>query len=53
VQGKSVDLSELTLPSFTDSIKQVELHFIRDLGFQRKTPGLLKLPPTFTAVQDQ
>ncbi len=31
VQSKSVDLSELTLPSYTDSSTQVPLHFIRDL----------------------
>ena len=31
VQSRSVDLSELTLPSFTDSSKQVPLHFIRVL----------------------
>jgi hypothetical protein len=31
VQSRSVDLSELTLPSFTDSSEQVPLHFIRDL----------------------
>ena len=31
VQRKSVGLSELTLPSYTDSSTQVPLHFIRDL----------------------
>jgi hypothetical protein len=36
VQGKGVDLSELTLPSFTDSTKQVPLHFIRDLHLYLK-----------------
>jgi hypothetical protein len=29
--NRSVDLNELTLPLFTDSSKQVPLHFIRDL----------------------
>ena len=36
VQSRSVDLSELTLPSFTDSSKQVPLHFIRDLDLYFK-----------------
>ena len=31
VQSRSVDLNELALPSFTDSSKQVPLHFIHDL----------------------
>jgi len=30
-RNRSVDLNELTLPLFTDSSKQVPLHFIRDL----------------------
>jgi hypothetical protein len=55
VQSRSVDLSELTLPSFTDSSKQVLLHFIRDLDSYfklRQTPDHLKLPLTFRAVQE-
>jgi len=55
VQGRSVDLSELTLPSFTDSSKQVPLHFIRDLDLYfkfKQTPDHLKLPLTFRAVQE-
>ena len=54
VQSRSVDLSELTLVSFTDISKQVQLHFIRDpvLYFRlRQTPDLLKLPLTFRAVK--
>jgi hypothetical protein len=50
-----VDLTELTLPSFTDTSKQVPLHFIRhlDLYFKLKqTPDHLKLPLTFRAVQE-
>ena len=52
---KIIDLSELTLPSFTDSSKQVTLHFIRDLDLYfklKQTPDLLKLPLTFKAVQE-
>jgi hypothetical protein len=30
VHSRSADLSKLTLISFTDSNKQVQLHFIRD-----------------------
>ena len=55
MQSKSVDLSELTLPSFTDSSKQVPLHFIRDLDLYfklKQTPDHLKLPLTFRAVQE-
>jgi len=49
-----VDLNELTLPLFTDSTKQVPLHFICDLNlyFRTKhTPDHLKLPLTLRAVQ--
>ena len=52
---KSVDLSELKLTSFTDSSKQVSLHFIRDLDLYfklKQTPDHLKLPLTFRAVQE-
>ena len=55
VQSRGMDLSELTLPSFTDSSKQVPLHFIRDLDLYfrlRQTPDHLKLPLTFRAVQE-
>jgi len=55
VQGRSVDLSELTLTSFTASNKQVPLHFIRDLELYfklKQTPDHLKLPLTFRAVQE-
>jgi hypothetical protein len=55
VRSRSVDLSELTLPSFTDSSKQVPLHFIRDLDLYfklRQTPDHLKLPLTFRAIQE-
>jgi len=55
VQSKIVDLSEVTLPSFTNSSKQVPLHFIRDLDFYfklKQTPNHLKLPLTFRAVQE-
>jgi hypothetical protein len=55
VQSRSVDLSKLTLPSFTDSTKQVPLHFIRDLDLYfklKQTPDHLKLPLTFRAVQE-
>ena len=52
---KSVDLQELTLPTFTDSSKQVPLHFVRDLELYfklRQTPENLKLPLAFRAVQE-
>jgi len=55
VPTRNVDLSELTLPSFTDSSKQVPLHFIRDLDHYfrlKQTPDNLKLPLTFRAVQE-
>jgi hypothetical protein len=47
--------SELTLPSFTDSSKQVAVHFIRELDeyFELKeTPQNLRLPLTFTAITE-
>jgi hypothetical protein len=52
---RSVDPNELTLPLFTDSSKQVPLHFIRDLDLYfrlKQTPDHLKLPLTFRAVQE-
>jgi len=54
-RNRSVDLNELTLPLFTDSSKQVPLHFIRDLDLYfrlKQTPDHLKLPLTFRAVQE-
>jgi len=54
-RNRSVDLNELTLPLFTDSSKQVPLHFIRDLDLYfrlKQTPDYLKLPLTFRAVQE-
>jgi hypothetical protein len=51
----SGNLNELTLPVFTDSSKQVPLHFIWDLDLYfklKKTPDQLKLPLTFRAVQE-
>jgi hypothetical protein len=55
VSNRSVDLSELMLPTFTDSSKQVPLHFIRDLNLYfrlKQTPDHLKLPLTFRAIQE-
>jgi hypothetical protein len=45
----------LTLPSFTDSSKQVPLHFISDLDLYfrlKQSPDHLKLPLTYRAVQE-
>jgi hypothetical protein len=50
-QGRGMDLSELTSPSFTDSSKQVPLHFIRDLDCTSDSDHF-KLPLTFRAVQE-
>jgi hypothetical protein len=55
VLNRRADLRELTLPSFTDSSKQVLLHFICDLDLYfklKQTPDYLKLPLTFRAVQE-
>jgi len=55
VQSRSVDLSELSLPSFIYSSEQVPLHFIRDLDLYfklRQTPDHLKLPLTLRALQE-
>jgi hypothetical protein len=54
-QSRNADMQELTLPMFTDSSKQVPLHFIRDLDLYfklRQTPEQLKLPLTLRAVQE-
>jgi hypothetical protein len=51
---KSAGLCELTLPTFSDSTKQVSLHFIRylDQYFNlRQTPDELRLHLTFRAIQ--
>jgi len=48
-------LIELTLPTFSDSTKQVPIHFIKDLDqfFNlRQTPKELCLPLLFTAIQE-
>ena len=53
--ARSVDLQELTLPTFNDSAKQVPLHFIRDLELYfklKQIPDSLKLPLAFRAVQE-
>jgi len=52
---KSAELCELTLPTFSDSTKQVPLHFIRDLEQYfnlRRTPDELRLPLVFRAIQE-
>jgi hypothetical protein len=54
-RNRSVDLNELTLPMFTDSSKQVSLHFICDLDLYfrlKQTPDHPKLPLTYRAVHD-
>ena len=53
MQGRNVGLNELTLPSYTDSTKQVPLHFIRDLDLYFKLKLLTTSNyQTFTAVQE-
>jgi hypothetical protein len=52
---KSAEWCELTLPTFSDSTKQVPIHFIRDLDqyFKlRQTPDVLRLPLVFRAIQE-
>jgi len=54
-RNRSVDLNELTLPLFTDSSKQVPLHFIRDLDLYfrlKQAPDHLKFQLTLRAVQE-
>jgi hypothetical protein len=49
------DLSELTLPTFTDSTSQVPLHFIRDLDQYfslKRTPDEPRLDLVFRAVKE-
>jgi len=55
LHAKSAELCELTLPTFSDSTKQVPIHFIRDLDqyFKlRQTPDELRLPLVFRAIQE-
>ena len=54
----SVDTSqynELSLPKFSDSSKQVAVHFIKELDEHftlRKTPEELRLPSVFRSILD-
>ena len=53
--ANNTDLSELTLPTFTDSASQVPLHFIRDLDQYfslKRTPEELRLALVFRAVKE-
>ena len=53
--ANNTDLSELTLPTFTDSTSQVPLHFIRDLDQYfslKRTPEELRLALVFRAVKE-
>jgi hypothetical protein len=53
--ANNTDLSELTLPIFTDSTNQVPLHFIRDLDLYftlKKIPEELRLALVFRAVKE-
>jgi hypothetical protein len=55
LHAKSAELCELTLPSFSDSTKQVPIHFIRDRDQYfnlRQTPDELRLPWVFRAIQE-
>ena len=55
LHAKGAELCELTLPTFSDSAKQVPLHFIRDLDQYfnlRRTPDELRLPLVFRAIQE-
>ena len=55
LHSNNVDLSELTLPIFNDSVTEVPLHFLRNLEEyfrHKKTPEELRLPLVFRAVQD-
>ena len=52
---KSAELCELTLATFSNSTKQVPLHFIRDLEQYfnlRRTPDELRLLLVFRAIQE-
>ena len=53
--ANNTDLSELTLPTFTDSTSQVPLHFIRDLDQYfslKRMPEELRLALVFRAVKE-
>ena len=53
--ANNTDLSELTLPIFTDSMSQVPLHFIGDLDQYfslKRTPDELRLALVFRAVKE-
>ena len=53
--ANTTNLSELTLPTFTDSTSQVPLHFIRDLDQYfslKRTPEELRLALVFRAVKE-
>ena len=55
LHAKSAELCELTLPTFSDSTKQVPLHFVRNLDqyFNLwQTPDELHLPLVFRAIQE-
>jgi hypothetical protein len=55
LRAKSAELCELALPTFSDSIKQVPIHFIRDLDQYfnlRQNPDELRLPLVFRAIQE-
>jgi hypothetical protein len=55
VHARSAGLSELTLPIFSDSSKQVPRHFIRDLDQYfnlKQTPNELRLPLVIRAIQE-
>jgi hypothetical protein len=50
-----IQYSELSLPKFSDSLKQVAVHFIRELDEYfslRKTPEELHLPLVFCSITD-
>jgi hypothetical protein len=53
--ANNTNLSELTLPTFTDSTCQVPVHFIQDLDqyfFLKRTPEELRLALVFQAVKE-
>jgi len=55
LRAKSAELCELTSPTFSDSTKQVPIHFIRNLDQYfnfRQTPDELRLPLVFRAIQE-
>jgi hypothetical protein len=55
LHAKSTEFCELTLPTFSDSTKQVPMYFIRDLDQYfnlRQTPVELRLTLVFRAIQE-